>query len=242
MHVSLFCRTANRCVETTTNSSVGDRKTIGQTKRNTAKECITVVLEPAVPTFDVSTVKRDVIAIVVCEQCTCVSERLAVVHGVSVAVEKVASSLNNFPTNDGVEVSNLNGHVAVASLKVKLWQCVAVLTTSCPTFVRVVARNRVAKGHSIGSVSTVDIINTSTDVKTTRAVDCLLGEQPTLLELNIVSKSVEVCSGVSEVTQLQPATNSDPVALTEERVRVAQAAVIQTKTIYDRTVAKATTH
>ena len=57
------------------------------------------------------------------------SERLTVIHGVSVAVEEVASRLNYFVTDDGVEVTHFNRQVAVASFQVQLWQCRAILAT-----------------------------------------------------------------------------------------------------------------
>ena len=70
------------------------------------------------------------------------------------------------------------------------------------------------------------VINTSTDrSKPHEAVDRLLSEQPTLLQLNSIGVGVEVDRWVGKVTQLHPTTSRNSVALTEESVRVPEAAV-----------------
>ena len=226
-------------VQAATDSCVSYIKAVSQTQRNTTKECVAIVLESAVVTLNVSTVKCYVIAMVQSEQNTCVREWLTVVHGVSVAVEEVASRLNHFVTDDGVEVTNLHGQVAVTSFQVQLWQCRPILAAIGPTFLEVVSTLWVTEGLSVGSVGTVDIVNSSTDVETAGGVDRFLSEQPALLQLHFVGVLIEVDGWIREVTQLHPTTSSDSVALSEEGVRVAQAAVATVKAASDSATAEA---
>jgi hypothetical protein len=244
MHVALLvCSerwvTVASLIQAATDSCVSDVQTVSQPERNSTKECIAIVLESTVVTFNVSTVKGDIVAVVIRDQCTGMSERLTVVHRVCMAVEEVASSLDNFVTDDGVEVTNLDRQVAITSFHVQLWKSGAILTTVVPAVVEIVGPSRVTEGLSVRSVSTVDVINASTQVEPTGSVDRLLSEQPTLLKLDFLRVFVEVDGGIGEITQLHPTTCSDAVTLAEQSVRVAQAAIAATQAIAKTAIAKA---
>ena len=79
-----------------------------------------------------------------------VGKGLAVLHRVGVRVEEVVRGGNHFVTDDGVEVTNLEGQVVVGEFAVELRQGQAVLLTRAAISVGG------AKGSPLASASTLN--------------------------------------------------------------------------------------
>jgi len=141
----------------------------------TADVSIAVVFEAAIPTHDVPVVQLGVCIHVVRGQSTCVSERLSVVERELTTVEEVASRSDHFVADDGVKLSHLGTQIAHGYFAVNLWQGMAVLAAIVPAIVPMIIRN--AESLRVGSVRTVEIVDSSTEAEAFAAVSNLLSEE-----------------------------------------------------------------
>ena len=78
------------------------------------------VIEAAVPTEGVTTVNGQIVVGSVAAEKTGVSERLAIVHGVSVRVEEVARRGNHFVSDRRVEMTDVYRQIIVSNSTVQL--------------------------------------------------------------------------------------------------------------------------
>lgn len=161
--------------ESTLYSGVQESEGVVDLLLETADVSVAVIFEAAVPTHDITVVQLGVGVHIVRGQSTRVSERFSVVESELTAVEKVASRLNHFITDDGIEVTELNTQIAHGYFAVNLWQGMAILAAVVPAVVPVIVRN--AERLRVLTVGTVDIIDSSTETEAFATVSNLLSEE-----------------------------------------------------------------
>ena len=225
VHVALFDTVEAVFTETTDGRCVGQGEIVAECNRQSAQEVIAIVVKSAVPTEGVTTVGRDGIADVVRTEHTGVGEGLAVVHRVCVAVEEVIGSGNDFPSDDGVEVTGLDREISVSGFEIHLGKGMTVIRSVVPV---VVPAARIGSERlGVLRVGTVQVIDPSTEIESVGCVDRLFGVQPRLVQLVFVGSAVEQGITSAVVTHLNPAPGAPAAVLAEQRVGVAQAAIAQ---------------
>ena len=219
VHVALF-GAAVLVGEPPCNGRVDQADVFGDGKRSTAQERITVVLESAVPTQRVTAVDFQVVADRQRSQHTGVREGFAVVHRVRVTVEEVVGCRDDFPSDDGIKVTDFDGEVSVARFHVQLRQRVSIIRTVVPVVIPVIVID--PKGLGVLGIGTVDVIDSSTDIETRRSVDRFLGPQPSLMKLEFIGTAVEQRQRVVVVSHLNPTASRVATVLAEQREGLAQ--------------------
>ena len=154
-------------------------------------------------------------------------EWLTVVHRVGMAIEKVVRSSHYFPTDDRVEMTEFNGHVAVRCFGIKLWNCVAV-DAIVPTVVPVIIVD--TKRLGILCIDPVDIVDSSTQAETVGSVRSFFCIQPSLVNIDAIWMSIKEWQRFVVVTDLKPSASCDTASSrAKEREGIAQIATSATK-------------
>ena len=111
-------------------------------------------------------------------------ERLSVVEGELTTVEEVAGRLNDFVTNDGKEVPDLDRQVSDRNFAIQLRNRATVRSSIVPI---VVPMPRICdtKCLSVRTICTVDVIDASAETDTFATVRYFFSEEPLLAELNV---------------------------------------------------------
>lgn len=174
--------------ETSESGRVNNRQIVAENSLETAQVRITVIVESTVPTHDVSAIQLRVVVDVVGSQSTGVGEGFCVVERELTAIEEVTGRTDNFVPDDREETTDLHAQVTGRDFAVNLWQCVPVSTTVVPRFIEAAGGS---ERLGVGSIGTVNVVDTSTESEAFASVGNLLSEEPLLAQLNSAVVGIE---------------------------------------------------